>query len=163
MLKQHNSKSLSYAVWIFWGLFIGLAAMVLLSGWFLSSKPPNLIYDYAAFSLITFILGILMALDFLYTNKRLEFKAHQETEHHGISGFRRSIMGIGFILIFCWIVFRLLMHYITTVKADGSKDIIQNAIGIIEGILASLTGFYFGVRATPTNTNRFKYSKDEDN
>ncbi|MBX6423145.1 hypothetical protein [Thermosulfurimonas sp. F29] len=121
-------------------LILGLCTALVV--FFLVKGIPSGIGDYLILVFIGVVLSILMVLDHTYALERLRLGEQKgRDEHTGVSGYRRSIMAIGLILIFGWVLFRLLQR-----SDELSRHILQNAVGLLEGILATLTGFYFGGR-----------------
>ncbi len=107
---------------------------------------PGWILDLGGFSLLAGILSFLMYLDFYYSHQRL-LLGKQGDEHTGISGYRRSILAVGLILLFAWVLFRLTLFSLNKVSVEVIQSTLQNATGVLSGLLASLAGFYFGGKA----------------
>jgi len=133
-----------------------LALLVVILPIFLSSGNFSwLLLDYLILIFIGILLAIFMILDHFYALERLYIYGQknihgqkEQTEQKiddrsGISGYRRSAMAIAIILLFGWILFRLIEK-----TGNLSEDILQNAVSLLAGILATLTGFYFGKKVS---------------
>ena len=139
-VKEEKGKVSGFWFCFFALLILGLCTALVI--FFLVKGVSSGIGDYLMLIFIGLVLSILMVLDHTYALERLRLGEQKgRDEHTGVSGYRRSIMAIGLILIFGWVLFRLLPR-----GDEASRQILQNAVGLLEGILATLTGFYFGGR-----------------
>lgn len=84
------------------------------------------------------VLALLMVLDHTYALERLRLGEQKGKDEH-TRGFRLSALYHGNRADSD---FRL--GSFPTSSAEGRTLLLQNAVGILEGILATLTGFYFG-------------------
>ena len=62
----------------------------------------------------------------------------------GIPGLARSTIALTVIVILAVAIF----HLLTSDNGDGNSTIINNVLSVLAGLLAAITGFYFGGRAT---------------
>ena len=125
-----------------------------------SHNVKGLLLDLGSFCFIGGILSFLMYLDFYYSLQRL-FLGEQSDDHTGISGYRRSILAIGVILVFAWLLFRLGLPQLSQMPAEVVQGTLQNAVGVLSGVLASLAGFYFGGKAAQGQYKREEKARKE--
>lgn len=73
----------------------------------------------------------------------LAYRRSKQTgeEPKGIPGLARATMALTVIVILAIAVFHLLV-------VGGSQDIINNVLSMLAGLLAAITGFYFGGKTT---------------
>ncbi len=143
-VKQTQGRFLMVMGLIVFLLTIGGGFAIIFYGIF--SHNPEWILDLGGFSLLAGVLSFLMYLDFYYSHQRL-LLGKQGDEHTGISGYRRSILAVGLILLFAWVLFRLTLFSLNKISVEVIQSTLQNATGVLSGLLASLAGFYFGGKA----------------
>ena len=93
---------------------------------------------------------ILMAIDAFVAYKRGISGA---TEPRGISGFRRSIIALYVVFILGMAIFHLLGQ---NASNPNSIEIVRNVLSMLAGLVAAITGFYFGGRFTERPTEAEK-------
>ena len=69
----------------------------------------------------------------------------------GIQGLSRASMALSVILILGIAIFHLLVNGKGT---DGESQIISNVLSLLGGLLAAITGFYFGGRAAEEKADK---------
>ena len=139
-------------------LAVGGGLVLVLYGF--SRQVKDFLIDLGSFCLISGILSFLMYLDFYYSLQRL-FLREQGDDHTGISGYRRCILALGVILVFAWLLFRLCLPQLSQISVAVVKGILQNAVGVLSGVLASLAGFYFGGKAAQGQYRRKEKAQKE--
>ncbi len=89
---------------------------------------------------VVLFAGVLMLADALVGWKKAKREGQEETK--GISGFRRSIIGLTAIVILAIAVFKLLED-----GTEASQETVDTIVSILAGLIAAIAGFYFGGRA----------------
>jgi len=86
------------------------------------------------------------SLDKLTLNELKEFVKESGKAPPGIPGLSRAIIALTVILILGIAVFHLLLFEGSPMDKDNSQ-IVNNVLIMLAGLLAAITGFYFGGRA----------------
>jgi len=157
-----NSQEIKDKVWLLALLpFLAVGGGLGLLWYGISHNEKAFLLDLGSFCLIAGILSFLMYLDFYYSLQRL-FLEKQGDDHTGISGFRRSILALGVILVFAWLLFRLGFPQLCQMPKEVVQGILQNAVGVLSGVLASLAGFYFGGKAVQSHYQKERKPEREE-